>query len=124
MSRCGNYSPSERPWASPEARTANLPESLLFESEPQVDGWRLIKNLDSNGLDQIINKTGWNFFYIAGAIETNVFGSDGKRTTRKAIKRVIFGLFARPFQISGVPMFRPCCRLRATQGNHIEIVQY
>jgi hypothetical protein len=79
------------------AEGALLPESLLLESEPYVYGWRLVKNLDSKGLDQIISKAGWNFFYIAGAIETNVFGFDGKRTTRKAIKQVIANLKSKTF---------------------------
>jgi hypothetical protein len=64
---------------------ALLPESLLLESEPYAYGWRLVKKLDSDGLDQIISQAGWNFFYIAGVIETNAFGSDEKKTTRKAI---------------------------------------
>jgi hypothetical protein len=40
-------------------------------------------------LDQIISQAGWNFFYIAGVIETKAFGSDEKKTIRKAIKQVI-----------------------------------
>jgi hypothetical protein len=74
-----------------------LPESLLLESEPYAYGWRLIKNLDSNGLDQIISRAGWNFFYIAGVIETNAFGSDEKKTTRKAVERIIANLKSKNF---------------------------
>jgi hypothetical protein len=69
-----------------------LPESLLLESEPYAYGWRRVKSLDSNGLDQIISQAGWNFFYIAGLIETNAFGSDEKQTTCKAIKRILANL--------------------------------
>jgi hypothetical protein len=76
---------------------ALLPESLLLESEPYGYGWRLVRNLDSNGLDQIISRAGWNFFYIAGLIETNAFGSDEKKTTRKAIKRIIANLKSKNF---------------------------
>ena len=76
---------------------ALLPESLLIESAPYGYGWRLVKNLDSNGLDQIISQSGWNFFYIAGLLETNVFGSDEKKTTRKAIKQVIANLKSKNF---------------------------
>jgi hypothetical protein len=76
---------------------ALLPESLLLESEPYGYGWRLVKNLDSNGLDQIISQAGWSFFYIAGLIETNAFGSDEKKTTRKAIKRIIANLKSKNF---------------------------
>ena len=74
-----------------------LPESLLLESKPYAYGWRLVKKLDSNGLDQIIRQAGWNFFYIAGVIETNVFGSDEKKTTRKAVKRIIANLKSKNF---------------------------
>src|SRR5690349_10094012 len=74
-----------------------LPASLLLESEPYIYGWRLVKNVDSNGLDQIISQAGWNFFYIAGLIETNAFGSDEKKTTRKAIKQIIANLKSKNF---------------------------
>jgi hypothetical protein len=56
-----------------------------------------VKNLDSRGLDQIISNAGWNFFYIAGVIETNAFGSDEKKTTRKAIMQVIANLKSKNF---------------------------
>jgi hypothetical protein len=74
-----------------------LPESMLIESEPYINGWRLIKNLDSKGFDQIISRAGWNFIYLAGAIETSAFGSDEKKTTHKAIKKVIANLGSRKF---------------------------
>jgi hypothetical protein len=79
------------------AEGALLPESLPLESEPYAYGWRLVKNLDSNGLDQMISRLGWNFFYIAGVIETKAFGSDEKKTTRKAIKQVIANLKPKNF---------------------------
>ena len=66
-----------------------LPESLLFDSEPYAHGWRLVKNLDSHGMDQRVSKAGWNFFYMAGVLKASVFGSDGEKTTRKAIEQVI-----------------------------------
>lgn len=76
---------------------AILPESMLLESEPYAYGWRLVKNLDSKGLDRIISQAGWNFIYLASAIETSAFGSDEKKTTRKAIKQVIAKLKSRNF---------------------------
>jgi hypothetical protein len=71
------------------AETVLLSMAIRFESEPYVDGWRLVKNIDSKDLDQIVSNAGWNFFYIAGVVETNVFGSDEEKATRKAIKKVI-----------------------------------
>jgi hypothetical protein len=79
------------------AERALLSESLLIESELYVYGWRLVKNLDSKDLDQLVSNAGWNIFYIAGVIETNVFGSDEKKTTRKAIKEVIAKLKSKNF---------------------------
>jgi hypothetical protein len=79
------------------AEGALLPESLPLESEPYAYGWRLVKNLDSNGLDQIIREAGWNFFYIAGVIETNAFGSEEKKSTSKAIEQVIANLKSKNF---------------------------
>ena len=74
-----------------------LPESLLLESEPYAYGWRLVKQLDGNGLGQIISRAGWKFFYIAGAIETSVLGSDEKETTRRVINRIIANLKSKNF---------------------------
>lgn len=66
-----------------------LPESLQLETEPYATGWRLVKNIDSHRFNQTIVQAGWNFFYIARAIETSAFGKDEKKTTLKAIKHVI-----------------------------------
>ena len=74
-----------------------LPESLQLESEPYAHGWRLVKNLDSSGVDQAIGKAGWNFFYVAGVIETTALGSDDRNTTRKAIKQVIAKITSKKF---------------------------
>jgi hypothetical protein len=67
---------------------ALLPESLLLESEPYGYGWRLVKNLDSRGLDQIMGQAGWDFFCIASVVEAKAFGSDEKKTARKAIEKL------------------------------------
>ena len=76
---------------------ALLPESLSFESEPYAYGWSLVKNIDSNRFTQLIKEAGWNFFYIAGVIEANAFGSDNKKSAHKAITRVIANLKSKNF---------------------------
>jgi hypothetical protein len=76
---------------------STLPESLQFETVPYIAGWRLVKNLDSKGFDRLIRQAGWNYFYIAGAIETSAFGSDEKKTTRRGIKRIIARLRSKNF---------------------------
>lgn len=66
-----------------------LPKALLLESEPYAHGWRLIKNLNSQGMDQTISQAGWNFFYLAGLLKASVFGFDEEKATRQAIKQLI-----------------------------------
>jgi hypothetical protein len=106
-----------------------LPEFVLCESEPYVYGWRLVKNLDSKGLDQIISEAGWGFSYIAGVIEKNVFGSDEKKTARKAIKQVIAILKSKNFNCleitkmdakrsQGLPYVTVAAHLRHIQKGH------
>ena len=115
------------------AEGALLPESSPFESEPYSQGWRLIKNLDSCALDQAIGKAGWNFFYIAGAIETSAFGSDGNKTTRKAIEHVIAKLKSKHFncleitqvaakRFLGVPYVRVSAHSRHIQESQSLVV--
>ena len=79
-----------------------LPESLRFESEPYSKGWRLVKNLDGYGLDRKICEAGWNFFFMAGEIEANVFGFDVEKTTHRAIKRVLANLKSEKFNSLGI----------------------
>lgn len=79
------------------AEGAILPVQLRLETEPYVDGWRLLKHLETKGFDRIISQAGWSFFYLAGAIEMNAFGSDEKKTARKAIKRIIVKLKSKNF---------------------------
>ncbi|MFN0108475.1 MAG: hypothetical protein ACKVZH_06435 [Blastocatellia bacterium] len=74
-----------------------LPTSMRIETEPYAYGWRLVKNFNLKDFNQMINQAGWNFFYIAGAIETNAFGSDEKKTIRKAIKQVMAKLRSKNF---------------------------
>ena len=56
-----------------------LPETVRFESEPCVPGWRLVKDLDGCGLNREIHEAGWSFFWRPGEIGATVFGLDKKR---------------------------------------------
>lgn len=76
---------------------ALLPESLQFESEPYAKGWRLVKNLDGYGLDRKIRETGWTFFYLAGEIRATVFGFEGQKRVRGAVKRMLAKLKSEKF---------------------------
>lgn len=79
------------------AEGALVPDSWKLESEPFVYGWRLLKKLDSAGLDKVVGAAGWNFFYIAGVVATRVFDSDEKKTARKAIKHLLASREAKSF---------------------------
>jgi len=79
------------------AEGALIPPSLLFESEPYTHGWRLVKSLDSYGMNQKIGQAGWNFFYLAGLRTASIFGADEEKTTRKAIKQVIANMRSKHF---------------------------
>lgn len=73
-----------------------LPE-LLFESEPYAQGWRLVRNLNSYGMEQIVGKAGWRVLYMTEVIKTSIFGSDQEKTRRKAIKQVIAKMRSKNF---------------------------
>ena len=74
-----------------------LPDTLQFESEPCATGWRLVKNLDGYGLGRKIHEAGWTFFYLAGEIKATIFGFDGQRTVRRAVKRILANLKSEKF---------------------------
>jgi len=66
-----------------------LPDALRFESEPCATGWRLVKDLDGYGLGRKINEAGWTFFCLAGEIKATIFGFDGQKAVRRAVKRIL-----------------------------------
>jgi hypothetical protein len=66
-----------------------LPDRLPLESEPYLNGWRLVKNLSCSAIDRKLGEVGWTFFFMAGEVNAMAFGSDSERTTRSAVKKVI-----------------------------------
>lgn len=68
---------------------AVLPDDLLLESEPYAAGWRMITDLDGFGLDHALQKTGWTYFCLAGALKTTVFGIDKQSTLHRAVERLL-----------------------------------
>jgi hypothetical protein len=71
---------------------ASLPEALRFESEACAPGWRSVKDMDGYGLDRKIHEAGWTFFCMAGEIKTIVFGFEGHKRVRRAVKRILASL--------------------------------
>jgi hypothetical protein len=68
---------------------APLPGGMVFESEPCVPGWRLVKDLNGYALGGKIHEAGWTFFFLAGEIKSTVFGMDGQQMARRAIDRIL-----------------------------------
>jgi len=66
-----------------------LPDALRFDSEPCATGWRLVKDLDGYELNRIIHDAGWRFFCMASEIKSSVFGFEGPKTVRRAVKRML-----------------------------------
>jgi hypothetical protein len=69
-----------------------LPETLLFESEYFMPGWRLVKGLDGDELYQKICGTGWTFFCLAGQLGATVFGIDEQKTLTRAVGQILANL--------------------------------
>jgi len=74
-----------------------LPENLRFESESCMPGWRIVKNLDSYGLDRKIREAGWTFFCRAGETRATVFGIDKEKMVRRAIEQILAALKSKAF---------------------------
>jgi hypothetical protein len=74
-----------------------LPDALRFDSEPCATGWRLVKDLDGYELNRKIHDAGWRFFCIAGEIKSSVFGLEGPKNVRRAVKRMLARLKADKF---------------------------
>jgi hypothetical protein len=66
-----------------------LPETLQFESEPYLAGWRLVKGVGALGLGRKLREAGWNFFSLAGDSNATTFGFGEEKTVRRAIKRIL-----------------------------------
>lgn len=49
----------------------------------------MVTDLDGNRLDRAVEKTGWNYFCLAGEVKTTVFGIDSQSMIRRAIERIL-----------------------------------
>jgi hypothetical protein len=76
---------------------ALLPETLRFESEPCVPGWRLVKGLDGCGLDRKIREAGWTFFCLTGQLGATVSGIDEQKTLCRAVEQMLANLESAKF---------------------------
>ena len=65
-----------------------LPDALTFESELYSSGWRCVIGLDGYAMDRKTHDAGWTFFCLAGETKVTVFGLDGEKLARRAVKQI------------------------------------
>jgi hypothetical protein len=66
-----------------------LPPSLSIETAAFLPGWRIVKNLDRQGLTREVERADWNYFYLAGEMRATVLGRDRSGTLRRAVKCIL-----------------------------------
>lgn len=71
------------------ASGSSLPESVLLDGRPYLNGWASVSNHDLDELDTAVGKAGWTFFFMAGEIKIRAFGFDKEKAIRRAVKGVI-----------------------------------
>ena len=74
-----------------------LPETVRFESESCVPGWRLVNDLDACGLDRKIRDAGWTFFCRAGQLGATAHGIDEQKTLSRAVGQILAKLESAEF---------------------------
>ena len=103
-----------------------LPECLHLETESYSKGWRLLKNLEAQGLDRKIHKTGWTLFFMANEIHVAAIGSDLGNTTRRAVKKAIAYMKSDTLncleiaQVAVKPFLGHCCVSVSAHPRHIQ----
>ena len=65
-----------------------LPDALTIESELYSPGWRSVIGLDGYAMDRISRDAGWTFFCLAGETKVTVFGLDGEKLVRRAVRQI------------------------------------
>ena len=66
-----------------------FPGSSQFHTEGYCNSWRSVTGLDGDEVDRKIRAAGWSFFFMAGEVNSTVFGRDAEKATRTAIGRVL-----------------------------------
>jgi hypothetical protein len=74
-----------------------LPAVLSLDSEPYSSGWRLVKDLDGDGLGRKIQETGWSFFCQAGELKATVFGLDEEKMAHRAVAHILVNPSSKKF---------------------------
>jgi len=67
-------------------RSTELPAGLHVATTGYVRDWEIVDNGD--GLEALLLRSGWNLFFIAGALRSMSLGT-GDRSTRKGVSRLL-----------------------------------
>ena len=65
-----------------------LPKSVVLSREAYSKGWASVANSRLD-LEKDIRDAGWTFFFLAGAIHSNVFGFNAETAVHTAVERLI-----------------------------------
>jgi hypothetical protein len=69
---------------------ARHPNCFQVEGMSYPEAWVEVKHgLSPRTLEKELSDTGWNFFYIAGAVQATAFGFDRTKTIGRALRAVI-----------------------------------
>jgi len=68
-----------------------LPKALRLESTSYSPSWRSVTDLDGYAMNRKTQEAGWTFFYLAGESKATVFGGEGQKTIRRAMKQILAG---------------------------------
>jgi hypothetical protein len=70
-----------------------LPKTLFLESKTEYGSWARVANqMNGPQLETTLNAAGWISFYLAGSIQTTIFGFDRQKMASKALKRLIVNM--------------------------------
>ena len=70
-----------------------LPKTLCLESKTEFCGWARVANqMGGRQLETTLIAAGWTSFYLAGSIQTTVFGFDRQEMASEALKRLIMNM--------------------------------
>jgi hypothetical protein len=74
-----------------------LPVHFDVRTELVFPGWRAVRGLDGHELGRNLQKANWNFFNLAGEIQTIALGRRGPASSRRAVRRILRKLQRKQF---------------------------
>jgi hypothetical protein len=66
-----------------------MPTGVPVDSDVFLPGWRLVKNLERDGLDQKFREAGCTSSLLPGEIGATVYGLDEQKTVLRAVEQIL-----------------------------------